>query len=212
MAVPLPGELSGIARSSLALMGALVVVAAALVGITSVLPKPRSLAAPATLDPYSQRWVCPLLTNQKTSIAIANTGSAAATLRTTTRIGGGNPALTAKAVPGQLAAGQTNTLTAATTNKPGMVQVESYNAPVVVSAAGEPACMPGPTDHAWLPIADLAGSSDWQPGPAMLLLANLTALPIVDGGATHVRLRFTPLGAGGDWRIDDVYVDPWKGR
>jgi hypothetical protein len=43
-----------------------------------------------------------------------------------------------------------------------------------------------------------------------LLLANLTALPVVDGSTASIRLRFTPHG--GDWRIDDVYVDPWKGR
>jgi hypothetical protein len=44
------------------------------------------------------------------------------------------------------------------------------------------------------------------------LLANLTALPIVNDGTAQVELRFRPVGSGGDWRIDDVYVDPWKGR
>jgi hypothetical protein len=32
----------------------------------------------------------------------------------------------------------------------------------------------------------------------------------VNDGTASIRLRFTPYG--GDWRIDDVYVDPWKGR
>jgi hypothetical protein len=157
--VPLPGELSGIARSSLALVGALVVLAAALVGVTSVLPKVRPAAAPPTLDPYSQRWVCPLLANQKATVAVANTGSATATLRTVTRIGAAQAALGAKASTSQLGAGQSTVLTASTGNQPGMIQVESFNAPVVASAAGQPACVPGPTDHAWLPIADLSAGA-----------------------------------------------------
>ena len=55
-----------------------------------------------------------------------------------------------------------------------------------------------------------AGTDAWRPTPAFLLLANLTALPIVNDSTASIRLRFTPHG--GDWRIDDVYVDPWKGR
>ncbi|HET7170426.1 MAG TPA: hypothetical protein VFI18_02210 [Gaiellales bacterium] len=61
-----------------------------------------------------------------------------------------------------------------------------------------------------LPIGSVAGTDAWRPTPAFLLLANLTALPIVNDGTASIRLRFTPHG--GDWRIDDVYVDPWKGR
>lgn len=161
MAVPLPGELSGIARSSLALVAVLVLAASALSGLTGALPKARPAAAPPTLDPYSQRWVCPLLTNQKASVALANTGSATATLRTTTRIGGGSAAApNVKPITSHLPAGQTATLQATTTGQPGLVQVESFGAPVVVSAAGQPACMPGPTDDAWLSIVDLsAGAS-----------------------------------------------------
>jgi hypothetical protein len=54
------------------------------------------------------------------------------------------------------------------------------------------------------------GQSSWHPTPIYLLLANLTAIPIVNDGTASIQLRFTPHG--GDWRIDDVYVDPWKGR
>jgi hypothetical protein len=63
-----------------------------------------------------------------------------------------------------------------------------------------------------LPIATVDGTDSWRVTPPLLLLANLTALPIVNDGTTQVELRFRPVGSGGDWRIDDVYVDPWKGR
>ena len=29
-------------------------------------------------------------------------------------------------------------------------------------------------------------------------------------GTTHVAFQFRPLDASGQWRIDDVYVDPFK--
>ncbi len=63
-----------------------------------------------------------------------------------------------------------------------------------------------------LPVGTLGGTDSWHPTPSLLLLANLTALPIVNDGTATIRLRFSPRGSGGDWRIDDVYVDPWKGR
>ena len=62
-----------------------------------------------------------------------------------------------------------------------------------------------------VPIGSVdGGHSSWHPTPIFPLLANLTALPIVNDGTASIRLRFTPNG--GDWQIDDVYVDPWKGR
>ena len=51
----------------------------------------------------------------------------------------------------------------------------------------------------------------WQPVLPQLLLANLTSLPLVTNGATLVSFRFTPQDAGGNWKIDDFYVDPFKG-
>jgi len=56
-----------------------------------------------------------------------------------------------------------------------------------------------------LPVALLLGGSSWQPTLPIPLLANLTL------GTTSVAFRFTPLG-GSEWRIDDVYVDPFKGE
>jgi hypothetical protein len=61
-----------------------------------------------------------------------------------------------------------------------------------------------------LPIAALPGGRGWTPTPPLPLLINL--LPLLPGERTAVALRFKPLGSGGDWSIDDVYVDPWRHR
>jgi hypothetical protein len=61
-----------------------------------------------------------------------------------------------------------------------------------------------------LPVATFSAGVSWEPTPPALLLANLIALPLLTDGAAHVQLRFTPLGPGGAWQIDDVYVDPFK--
>ncbi len=59
-------------------------------------------------------------------------------------------------------------------------------------------------------LAHLAAGGDWAPTAPVPVLANLTALPLLTGGAAQVSFRFTPEGAG-DWQIDDLYVDPYKG-
>jgi hypothetical protein len=59
-----------------------------------------------------------------------------------------------------------------------------------------------------LPIGvDLGGS--WHPSLPMLMVGNL--LPLLPGDKTPVQFQFTPL-LGGDWQVDDVYVDPWRTR
>lgn len=55
-------------------------------------------------------------------------------------------------------------------------------------------------------IAVLPGGSSWRPTPPVPLLVNL--LPLLPGERTAVAFRFRPYG--GDWSIDDVYVDPWR--
>jgi len=55
-------------------------------------------------------------------------------------------------------------------------------------------------------INEVAGAGDWQPTAQMPIVANL--LPLLPGNYTPVQFRFTPQG--GDWQIDDVYVDPWR--
>jgi hypothetical protein len=52
---------------------------------------------------------------------------------------------------------------------------------------------------AWLPTS-------WQPVLPVLIWANLT--PNMEGGGTAVAFRFTPRG--GDWHVDDLWVDPYS--
>jgi hypothetical protein len=51
------------------------------------------------------------------------------------------------------------------------------------------------------------GSGTWAPSPRMaLLLSNVLSLV----GTRAVAFKFTPVGAGASYQIDDVYLDPWK--
>jgi hypothetical protein len=62
-----------------------------------------------------------------------------------------------------------------------------------------------------VPIAFLLGGARWQPTLPTLFLANLLFPPLVTDGKVDVAFRFTPRGSLSGWRIDDVYVDPFKG-
>jgi hypothetical protein len=46
------------------------------------------------------------------------------------------------------------------------------------------------------------GVEDWTPVAPLAILANTTEM--------DVQFRFTALGAGSEWLVDDVYVDPYK--
>ena len=59
-----------------------------------------------------------------------------------------------------------------------------------------------------LPIGVVAAGRSWQPTQPMVIGANL--LPLLPGEQTPVAFEFKPLGAGGNWQIDDVYVDPYR--
>jgi hypothetical protein len=48
----------------------------------------------------------------------------------------------------------------------------------------------------------VAGSA-WAPTPQLLLLE----VPL---GSSSVQLEITPVGSGSNWRIDDLYVDPFN--
>ncbi len=58
-----------------------------------------------------------------------------------------------------------------------------------------------------LPIGVVAGIGGWQPSLPLPVIANL--LPLLPGQHTAVAFRFTPVGVGSAWRIDDFYVDPY---
>jgi len=141
-------QLSDLRGTSFGLAATLVVVAAVLVLGANALPSATQPAAPVTRDPYSARWVCPLLGGQTTPVTIANVGEATASLRTTIR-GTGKSAAPATQ---ELAGGKTQQLSLKPA-KAGFVQVESFSAPVVVSAPGL-GCAPGPGNRWWLPASD----------------------------------------------------------
>lgn len=58
------------------------------------------------------------------------------------------------------------------------------------------------------PIGGISGGSSWQPTAPMPIVANL--LPLLPGDHTPVAFKFTAQGYGADWRIDDLYVDPYR--
>jgi hypothetical protein len=58
-----------------------------------------------------------------------------------------------------------------------------------------------------LTIGVLSASSSWQPSVVMPIVVNL--LPLLPDERTAVAFRFTVQGAG-VWRVDDVYVDPYR--
>jgi len=158
--VRVPG-LGAVRSSSAGLAGTLVALAAVLVLAVNALPAARPPATPATRDPYSARWVCPLLPGRTTPVTVANVGTATASLRTTIREAGDGPAPTDK----KLAGGATQRLSL-DPKKAGYVQVEAFSAPVVVSAPGL-GCSPGPASRWWLPASDTRLGTDTK-----VLIAN----------------------------------------
>jgi hypothetical protein len=63
-----------------------------------------------------------------------------------------------------------------------------------------------------VPIGALVAGASWQPTLPLAIFANATNLPLLTDGTLAVAVRFTPVGFGGGWRLDDVYVDPYQGR
>jgi hypothetical protein len=59
-----------------------------------------------------------------------------------------------------------------------------------------------------LPAGVNTGGSSWAPSlPAVALL---DLLGLLNDGRVTVSFRFQPIGLGGKWQIDDLYVDPLK--
>ena len=58
-----------------------------------------------------------------------------------------------------------------------------------------------------LDAGTVSSGGTWTPSPRLeLLLSNVTNLL----GTKAVAFRFTPVGSGAAYQIDDVYLDPWK--
>jgi Family of unknown function (DUF5719) len=185
---PRPADLRG---SSLGLAGAVVAVVTVLVLAANALPAAKPPATPAAQDPYSARWVCPLLPGQATPVTIANVGDATASLRTTVRETGTRSNPSTK----QLAGGATQKLSLKPV-KAGFVQVEAFSAPVVVSAPGL-GCAPGPGNRWWLPAADTRFGTDTR-----VIIANPDNQPAVVDLVPHL--------TSGSIRPDDreVFIQP----
>jgi Family of unknown function (DUF5719) len=185
-----PPQLQDLRGSSLGLAGALVAVVALLVVTVNALPAAKPPATPASRDPYSARWVCPLLPGQSTQVTIANVGDATASLRTLVRESGQRSAPTDK----QLAGGKTETL-ALNPAKAGFAQVEAFSAPVVVSAPGL-GCAAGPGNRWWLPASDTRFGTDTQ-----VVVANPDSQPAVVDLVPHL--------TSGSIRSDrEVFIQP----
>lgn len=58
-------------------------------------------------------------------------------------------------------------------------------------------------------VAEVTGTGTWQPSPAIYFRANMLAMASPTG-TTNVAFQFRPLDANGRWRVDDVYIDPFK--
>ena len=159
-------QLSGRRGFGLGLAGTLVALAAVLVLGANALPSAKPPATPVTRDPYSARWVCPLVGGQTTPVTIANVGETAASLRTTVWGTGKSATPTTK----ELAGGKTEQLSLRAADA-GYVQVESFSAPVVVSAPGL-GCAPGPSNRWWLPASDTRFGSDTK-----VIIANPDSQP-----------------------------------
>jgi Family of unknown function (DUF5719) len=141
-----------IPQASLALAGIAIVIAGGLAGLMSMLPK---AAAPVAVDagaPYSARWVCPLLPSSFGTVVADNLGQRAAAMRVGVNAvrsqGVAGPG--GKAAP-DLAAGASRTVRAQSGPNGGFVQVEAFGAPIAVTSANQPTCVPGPATRWWLP-------------------------------------------------------------
>jgi hypothetical protein len=60
-----------------------------------------------------------------------------------------------------------------------------------------------------VPFGVIINGNQWKPSLPFLFLGNL--LPLLPGQYTPVSFRFTPI-LGGDWQVDDIYVDPYRSR
>jgi hypothetical protein len=57
-------------------------------------------------------------------------------------------------------------------------------------------------------IALLPASTSWAPTAPFALLGNLPAT--IDPSHAAIQLRLSVVGSGATWRVDDVYVDPFR--
>jgi hypothetical protein len=56
----------------------------------------------------------------------------------------------------------------------------------------------------------VASTPEWAPSDRLRIAVKFDKKDAT--GAAPVRFRFTSAGTGGDWEIDDVYIDPYMRR
>jgi hypothetical protein len=57
-------------------------------------------------------------------------------------------------------------------------------------------------------VSTVYGSSSWAPSQQMSTVLSLsTVVGTVIPSA--IQIRITPLGSGGSWQVDDLYIDPF---
>ena len=59
-----------------------------------------------------------------------------------------------------------------------------------------------------VPLAEVTGESTWKPSPMMPFLNPKAALATQSNGNVWVTIK--AIGSGGAFRIDDVFIDPYK--
>jgi hypothetical protein len=238
-------------RRSANIFLAAVLVAVAVVGgvVARALPTssgPRDGSRASAGEPYTSRWLCPVIPQVKGELTVANTGTRDALLRATMRWDGSSngvveppkttePPPTTKPPPGDGGEGTGTTKAPATTvapttttrppattaagavakrsrpvatgeplkpgdvrtlsygqadKVPGLLELESFGAPVAVNGTGQPACVPEAATRWWLPTADVP-----QGGDTRVIVAN----PGEEGATVRVTLhtavtRYDPSG------------------
>jgi hypothetical protein len=58
-----------------------------------------------------------------------------------------------------------------------------------------------------LPVGGVVAGEEWAPSSVVPIVVNALSLVL---GEQQVAFRFTAADDGGEWTIDDVYVDPYK--
>lgn len=163
------------------LAGVVLAVAAALALATSALPARGDAAASTGETPHTARWLCPLLPGEQGTFTITNTGQAPAQLRATVSSArqeeGEDPVPQSRQLPvGEpVAAGAVRQLPVEA-ELPSLLEIESFGAPVAISAAGQPTCSTTTADQWWLSMADTSG------GDTEVVLAN----PGRDGAVVQI--------------------------
>ena len=171
------------ARTRLGMVAVAVVTAVALAAVGAALPAPKRPAAAARGEPYSARWVCPLLPRQDGTITVTNTGTGQLRVHQAITLAGqegqavpGPPLGDATLEPGNRYTIRTNP---GKVTAPGVLQVEGIGGAVAVAASGHPPCSASPSDRWWL------AEMDTQADDARIIVAN----PYDESATVQIRLH-----------------------